>query len=177
MATFNHEHPTSLTDPSLPRSGGQRPAPGTLQTGRQRNHGAWRLPPELAFLAGAPLWQAVALWALSRGRPVSRTEISEAFSVAPRRAADVMTYIMCDRYDLVQVHKEVVRVASGHRVAMFLVTAVLSRPGAPVCPEEKTSGEAAGPGRAAEVRQSEREALAQARRLFLFSRQASPGPA
>lgn len=177
MATFNSEHPTSLTDISPPRSDGPRTAPGTLQGGRQRNHGIWRLPPELVSLAGAPLWLAVAFWALRQGRAVTRHDISQAFSVAPRRAADVMTYIMCDCSGQVQVLKEVVRVASGHRVATFLVTSVVSGPVSGASPANPGGRTVVRGGGSVAARQSEQEALAQARRLFLFPRQASPGPA
>lgn len=172
MATFDNEHQASLTDFSQTHSDMKRTARGKLQTGRQRNHGVWRLPPGMEGEEGAPLWQAVALWALRQGRAVTREEISQAFSVAPRRAADVMTYIMCDRSDAVAVHKEVVRVASGHRVAMFLVTSVTTRPDAPVA---SAGGRKPRTEVSEAARLREQEALAQAAKSFLFQRRGSPG--
>lgn len=172
MATFDNEHQASLTDFSQTHSDMKRTARGKLQSGRQSNHGVWRLPPGMEGEEGSPLWQVVALWALRQGRAVTREEISQAFSVAPRRAADVMTYIMCDRADSVEVHKEVIRVASGHRVAMFLVVSVTSRPDTPV-----TAGHGRKPRTEVSVadQRSEQEALTQAAKSFLFQRRASPG--
>lgn len=172
MATLNNEHQASLTDFSQTHSDMQCKTRGKLQTGRQGNHGVWRLPPGMECEDGIPLWQAVALWALRQGRAVTREDISQAFSVAPRRAADVMTYIMCDRSDAVEVHKEIVRVASGHRVAMFLVTSVTTRP-----ETQATPGGGRRPrtevSEAARLR--EQEDLAQAAKAFLFQRRTSPG--
>ncbi|KFD24791.1 CaiF/GrlA family transcriptional regulator [Yokenella regensburgei] len=172
MATCDNERQASPTDFSQTHSEMKRTARGKLQAGRQRNHGVWRLPPGMEAEEGSPLWLVVALWALRQGRAVTREEISQAFSVAPRRAADVMTYIMCDRSDSVEVHKEVVRVASGHRVAMFLVTSVTTRPEAPVA---AASGRKPRTEVSEAARLREREALAEAAKSFLFQRRASSG--
>ncbi|EKS6645824.1 CaiF/GrlA family transcriptional regulator [Enterobacter hormaechei] len=172
MATFDNEHQASLTGFSQKDSETKRIVRGKLQTGRQRNHGVWRLPPGMDNEEGCPLWLAVALWALRQGHAVSREDISQAFSVAPRRAADVMTYIICERSDVVKVQKEVVRVASGHRVAMFLVTSVTTRPDVPA---PSNSGRKPRTELSEAARLREQEELAQAAKSFLFQRRASPG--
>lgn len=172
MATFDNEHQASLTDFSQTHSERQRTTRGKIQTGRQRNHGTWCLPPGMDIEEGAPLWLAVALWALGQARAVTREDISQAFSVSPRRAADVLTYIISERSDLVQIYKEVVRVASGHRVARHLVKSVTLPPDTPVISSCKSKSRSKV-SKAASVR--EQEELAQAAKLFLFQRRGSTG--
>lgn len=95
--------------------------------GRQSNHGSWTLPPELVGEGVTCLWLAVATWALWAGRPVTRHDVAKTFRISPRRAADVITYLVDTRSDVVTCEREVVRVGSGHRVGTLRVTAVVSR--------------------------------------------------
>lgn len=93
-------------------------------SGRQRNHGSFCVPDDLPELNEPRLWLAVARWALMLGKPVNRNDISCAFRISPRRAADVMTYLCEDRRDTVTCEKTITRVASGVRVATILITAI-----------------------------------------------------
>ncbi|MCW7649161.1 CaiF/GrlA family transcriptional regulator [Serratia bockelmannii] len=60
---------------------------------RQRNHDNYSLPAELTHLSDAPLYCAVAYFALLQQRPVSRQQICCAFHISTRRAVEVMRYL------------------------------------------------------------------------------------
>ncbi|ASM19676.1 hypothetical protein BVG90_24430 [Serratia marcescens] len=60
---------------------------------RQRNHDNYSLPAELTHLSDAPLYCAVAYFALLQQRPVSRQQICRAFHISTRRAVEVMRYL------------------------------------------------------------------------------------
>lgn len=70
--------------------------------GTQGNHLQWVLPANLAHLNAPPLYMAVAWWGLLRGSPFTRADVSGAFRIAPRRAADVMKYICTARTDSIR---------------------------------------------------------------------------
>lgn len=54
----------------------------------------WHLPECLRDLAPQTLWYAVAQYGKMLGHPICRKEISEAFKITPRRAGDVLAYIL-----------------------------------------------------------------------------------
>ncbi|MFZ4170077.1 CaiF/GrlA family transcriptional regulator [Enterobacter ludwigii] len=137
----------------------------TVVAGRQSNHGHWTLPASLAGSGVNSLWLAVATWALRAGRPVTREDVAQAFRISARRAADVITYLLDTRSDVVTCEREVIRVGSGHRVGLLRVTAVADATAVP------------SPGRAPEknrvtpeTRAQEASELAAARALFLGQR-------
>ncbi|MEG5532077.1 CaiF/GrlA family transcriptional regulator [Enterobacter ludwigii] len=137
----------------------------TVVAGRQSNHGHWTLPASLAGSGVSSLWLAVATWALRAGRPVTREDVAQAFRISARRAADVITYLLDTRSDVVTCEREVIRVGSGHRVGLLRVTAVADATAVPP------------PGRAPEkprvtpeTRAQEASELAAARALFLGQR-------
>ncbi|MFZ5274870.1 CaiF/GrlA family transcriptional regulator [Enterobacter asburiae] len=140
-------------------------APGTVVPGRQTNHGSWTLPANLAGAAFPSLWLAVASWALCAGRPVTREDVAQAFCISARRAADVITYLVDSRADVVTCEREVVRVGSGHRVGLLRVTAVACPLPAPVKASKKTRTPP-------ETRARDAAGLAAARALFLGQRAA-----
>ncbi|MEI9746123.1 CaiF/GrlA family transcriptional regulator [Enterobacter ludwigii] len=136
--------------------------PGIV-SGRQSNHGSWTLPASLAGSGIDSLWLAVATWALRAGRPVTREDVAQAFRISARRAADVITYLLDTRSDVVTCEREVVRVGSGHRVGLVRVTAVT-----PVTPSPARATDK--PRSTVESRAREAAELADARALFLGQR-------
>ncbi|MGN5575816.1 CaiF/GrlA family transcriptional regulator [Enterobacter sp. Lyrl_3] len=152
------------------RNGSSPRSPAEVVTGRQRNHGTWCLPAGLGLDNRPPLWLAVSVWIMKQARAVTRHEVAQAFRITPRRAADVMTYIVCDRTDTVQIRKEVLRVGSGHRVAHYVVEAV-----APVVTQQTTpKPPSPAPDKRGADRERDERSLVQARQAFLFQRRAAP---
>ena len=101
------------------------PSPGVVVAGTQSNHGDFCLPPEMAHLPHLRLYQAVALWALTVGSGVTRDDISRAFRISVRRAADVMHYILAARQDVITCTRQVIRLGQGRgRTLLLHVTAV-----------------------------------------------------
>lgn len=89
--------------------------------GKQRNHGGYFLPPEVAWLGKhPPFWLAVAHWCIAADRAVNRDELAATFHVTPRQAADVMTYILhsCPRVDCI---KKVQHKPGGRRICLMRV--------------------------------------------------------
>ncbi|MGC6031442.1 CaiF/GrlA family transcriptional regulator [Enterobacter kobei] len=168
MAISDNEHPVSLTDISQTHSEQQHTTFGKLRSGRQRNHGNWCMPGELGLAGSPPLWLAVSVWIMKQAQAVTRDDVAHAFRISPRRAADVMTYIVSDRPDTVRIRKEVLRVGSGHRVAHYWVDAV-----SPVASSQSVPKPPA-PEKSAVNREQENKSLAQARRAFLFQRSTTP---
>lgn len=70
----------------------------------------------------------MAIWSLRQARPVTRDDIAQAFRISPRRAADVVSYLLTTRSDRVVCERKIHRVASGHRVATLRVFAVVAGP-------------------------------------------------
>lgn len=99
------------------------PIQGIIQ-GRQSNHGDYCLPSSVSQLNAIPLYLAVAHWACLLGTPVGREDISRAFRISERRAADVMSYIMHARTDLVSCIRHLHRSTGGVRTLRMEVTAV-----------------------------------------------------
>lgn len=165
--TTQSDNNTSLTPVS-----GQAGMNGRIVAGRQRNHDNWYLPPGLPSQAGCALWLAVACWGRQRGSAISRDDVARTFRISPRRAADVMTYLMNDRSDMVEIEKSIVRLGSGHRVAMYRIVTIAfrerARPEPPSC-----NTPARLPAR--EERHQQEELMAQARHLFLHQRRLTPG--
>ncbi|ULH10495.1 CaiF/GrlA family transcriptional regulator [Serratia marcescens] len=93
-------------------------------TGRQTNYGDWSLPAELAGTDITTLWLAVAVWSLRRGCPVERGEIAQAFRISPRRAADVMTYILRHQREKVACKRHLTKHGKGRRVLRLSVSHV-----------------------------------------------------
>ncbi|MGV3346923.1 CaiF/GrlA family transcriptional regulator [Enterobacteriaceae bacterium LUAb1] len=140
-------------------------------TGKQGNHGGYHLPECLAHMGSPTLWLAVACWGQMCARPVSREDIAQAFRISPRRAADVMTYILSDHSDVVKVEKTVDRVGSGHRQARFRILDVTTKTLSAVVKVKKNPAVLVGNSQEREaVRRQEAAALAQARALFLMRR-------
>lgn len=150
------------------RNGAGRRA-GAVIAGRQRNHGDWSLPPDLGLGERPPLWLAISVWIMRQRRAVTREDVAQAFRISPRRAADMLTYIMRICSGTVLITKEVIRLGGGHRVARFTVDAV--KPPAEAGPAPKM----ARPKADKTAKKCAQEALAQARRAFLFQRRAGPG--
>lgn len=105
----------------------QKSASDYMVVGRQGNHYSWRMPEELEESGNMPLWLAVASWAFQLDKPVTRDDISYTFHISPRRAADVMTYIIRNHIDVIQIKKKIVRVDGRRRIATFLVTSITAR--------------------------------------------------
>ncbi|HEJ7994289.1 TPA: CaiF/GrlA family transcriptional regulator [Serratia liquefaciens] len=104
---------------------------GNTVSGKQSNHGDFYLPACLTHLIDPPLYMAVAWWGLLTGQGMTREDISQAFRIPPRRAADVMAYISRERCDVITCERRIVR-AIGRRSLMLRVSAV--RELAPVVP-------------------------------------------
>ncbi|KNC92913.1 CaiF/GrlA family transcriptional regulator, partial [Trabulsiella odontotermitis] len=122
--------------------------------------------------AGAPLWLAVASWGWQLGSAIGRDDVARAFRISARRAADVMTYLMNDRSDVVTIEKTIVHQGSGHRVAMYRIVAICQKEKARPAPLPcSTSARSSTP----EERRRQEETMAQARHLFLHQRHLSPG--
>lgn len=91
-------------------------------SGRQSNHGDFYLPKCLAHLTAPSFYMAVAWWGYLKKKPFSRDDISQAFRVSPRRAADVMTYLATAvSRDVVKLTKEVIVVGSGHNMLLMTI--------------------------------------------------------
>ncbi|HFI5337032.1 TPA: CaiF/GrlA family transcriptional regulator [Serratia liquefaciens] len=136
-----HEH-EQTTPPSSAPSGTHR-----RMAVRQSNHDTWALPDCLTALCDARpllLWEAVAHWALREGRGVSRDDVAQAFHIAPRRAADVMRYILLSQTATVTCASLVVRREDGVRQMLFHVTQVAGRAPAraPSPPRKRPAGSA-----------------------------------
>lgn len=65
-----------------------------IRQGHQSNHGSWLLADAVSHLRPQTLWLAVACWGMHYSRTFTRDDIAQAFHINPRRAADVMTYIL-----------------------------------------------------------------------------------
>ncbi|WP_071591418.1 CaiF/GrlA family transcriptional regulator [Serratia marcescens] len=61
---------------------------------RQSNHAEYLLPPELAHLPPMPFYLAVAHFGLLTGQRLTCESVCQAFSVPPRRATEVLRYIV-----------------------------------------------------------------------------------
>lgn len=91
----------------------------------ERTRDEFKLPVELlSFPPFKSLWLAVSYWAKIQARPVSRDDISCAFFISQRRAADLMTYIVNQCSEVVFLTKNVSRCGPGRRVATIFVTAI-----------------------------------------------------
>lgn len=93
-------------------------------TGKQSNHGTFRLPVCLSHLNDTPLYMAVAYWGLLKGRAFTKSEISQVFRVSESRAKDVMNYIYNERRDVISCEKVFFREKQRSRRLMLIVTAV-----------------------------------------------------
>ncbi|OCQ54167.1 DNA-binding transcriptional activator CaiF [Photorhabdus australis subsp. thailandensis] len=93
-------------------------------TGKQSNHGDFRLPVCLSHLNDTPLYMAVAYWGLLKGRAFTKSEISQVFRVSESRAKDVMNYIYNERRDVISCEKVFFREKQRSRRLMLIVTAV-----------------------------------------------------
>lgn len=93
-------------------------------TGKQSNHGGYRLPTELVHLTDVPLYIAVAHWGLIKGTSITRDEISQVFHITARRAADVMTYIHVAKAQTITSVKRVTRVPGERRNLRLKITAI-----------------------------------------------------
>ncbi|MBS0053866.1 CaiF/GrlA family transcriptional regulator [Yersinia sp. Marseille-Q3913] len=92
--------------------------------GRQSNHGDYYLPACLTHLGRPPLYMAVAYWGLLKKSPFTRDDLSAAFHITVRRAADVMTYIYIERQNCITSKKSLVNIGSGHSCLYLQVLAV-----------------------------------------------------
>lgn len=93
-------------------------------SGKQSNHGDFMLPASVAHLAQPALYLAVAYWALALGRGVGREDIAQAFRITVHRAADVMSYILNDRQDVVSCSRQLLNGGRGQRQLLLRVTGV-----------------------------------------------------
>lgn len=93
-------------------------------SGKQSNHDCFYLPACLGHLIDPPLYLAVASWGLLTGTRLTRRGVSEAFRISERRAADVMTYILRDRGDVIDCIRTVTREGKGRRGLTLTVVAV-----------------------------------------------------
>lgn len=98
--------------------------------GRQSNHGDYHLPACLTHLGSPPLYMAVAYWGLLKRKPFSRDDLSAAFHISVRRAADVMTYIYMERRNCITSKKTLVNTGSGHS-CLYLQILTVSEPAPP----------------------------------------------
>jgi len=126
-------------------SGHQANSGGGVISGKQSNHGDFYLPECLSHLGDPPLYLAVAWWGVLIGRGITREDISLAFRIPPRRAADVMSYISRDRGDIITCVRRIDREA-GRRSLVLTISAVRDVGSAvPIPPPraKKTSGRGA----------------------------------
>ncbi|WP_145535218.1 CaiF/GrlA family transcriptional regulator [Yersinia thracica] len=93
--------------------------------GRQSNHGDFYLPVCLSHLGKPPLYMAVAYWGLLKKTPFTRDDLSTAFHITVRRAADVMTYIYSERQNCITSRKSLVSTGSGHSCLYLQILAVI----------------------------------------------------
>jgi hypothetical protein len=130
---------------------------------RQSNHDVWHLPECLHDIAADRqllLWEAVARWTWLQDRSVSRDELARAFHITPRRAADVVRYILLSQTHVVTCSSQVVRrEGDGVRQMQFQVTHVMDRspPRSPVTSRPRRSGATA----------ARRHEVAELRKAFL----------
>lgn len=96
---------------------------GNTVSGKQSNHGDFHLPACLVHLNDPPLYIAVAWWGLLSGRGMTREDISQAFRIPLRRAADVMAYISRDRCDVITCERRVIH--NGNRRSLILTIAAI----------------------------------------------------
>lgn len=92
-------------------------------SGKQSNHGDFHLPACLAHLIDPPLYMAVAWWGLLSRQGVTRDDISQAFHIPQRRAADVLSYISRERSDVITCQRRVMR-DGGRRHLVLTILAV-----------------------------------------------------
>lgn len=92
--------------------------------GKQRNHGGFQLPASLVHLTDPPLYLAVAYWGLLTGGGFTREDVSQAFRISQRRAADVMSYISRERSDVITCERQLTREGRGRRSLALIITAV-----------------------------------------------------
>lgn len=140
------------------------PEDGGRIMGRQSNHGDFTLPRCLSHLVNPPLYIAVAHWGLLKKTPFSRDDISQAFRITPRRAADVMSYIQREHTDVITCVRHLQVSSAGIRNLTLQVTGVveaaLSAPESkprPRAPDKVPRGE----------RQKKSQALNKLRAAFL----------
>ncbi|WP_181012951.1 CaiF/GrlA family transcriptional regulator [Citrobacter amalonaticus] len=140
--------------------------------GRQTNHAVYYLPACLSHLQNPPLWLAVARWGLLIGEMISRNDIAQAFHISLRRAADIMTYITCERQDVVKATKCVSRTGHGRRTARIMILAIseasLTSP-SQSAPAEKSREQGCAAAKKTAGAQAETE-LRQIRQFFLRQR-------
>ncbi|EKN5096068.1 CaiF/GrlA family transcriptional regulator [Yersinia enterocolitica] len=93
---------------------------------RQGNHDGYRLPDCLAHMHAhsPPLYLAVAHWMQQQGRPIGRNEVSEAFHISPRRAAEVMRYIYNHKSSHIVSSRFIVRTDQVPRVLCMTITSI-----------------------------------------------------
>lgn len=96
-----HEEALTSGREALPVSAASVESPRWM-SGRQGNHQPWVLPACLVHLKEPCLYIAVAWWGLLKQRPFTRADISAAFRITPRRAADVIEHIYKERSDIIK---------------------------------------------------------------------------
>lgn len=74
----------------------------------QGNYDDYVLPEALEVMGNVSLYIAVAYWGLLLKRPFYRDEVASVFKIGQRRAADVISYIVRRRQDVIQskIHYE-----------------------------------------------------------------------
>lgn len=97
----SHVLPPKSGRTAPPVSAGSVDSPRWM-SGRQGNHQPWVLPASLVHLAEPCLYMAVAWWGLLKTQPFTRADVSAAFRITPRRAADVMEHIYKERRDIIE---------------------------------------------------------------------------
>ncbi|HHK3103652.1 MULTISPECIES: CaiF/GrlA family transcriptional regulator [Salmonella] len=97
--------------------------------GRQSNHEGFYMPPGIRHLGTLSLYRAVAWWGLFLGREFTRDDVSEAFSIEPRRASGILNYI-CNRHndDDICFDSRLHPVWGGRAQLVVRIRAVESRP-------------------------------------------------
>lgn len=139
--------------------------------GRQSNHGDFTLPRCLSHLVNPPLYIAVAHWGLLKKTPFSRDDISQAFRITPRRAADVMTYIQREHGDVITCVRHLQVNPAGIRCLTLQVTGVAETPQSASVPRSRRRA----PDKASRgERQKKSQALHNMRATFLARPLLSP---
>ncbi len=97
--------------------------------GRQSNHEGFYMPPGIRHLGTLSLYRAVAWWGLFLGWEFTRDDVSEAFSIEPRRASGILNYI-CNRHndDDICFDSRLHPVRGGRAQLVVRIRAVESRP-------------------------------------------------
>ncbi|EDS2454080.1 CaiF/GrlA family transcriptional regulator [Salmonella enterica] len=97
--------------------------------GRQSNHEGFYMPPGIRHLGTLSLYRAVVWWGLFLGREFTRDDVSEAFSIEPRRASGILNYI-CNRHndDDICFDSRLHPVRGGRAQLVVRIRAVESRP-------------------------------------------------